>query len=441
MVSLGLSAALKNKGLAVRAFKKGPDYIDPMWHRVATGADCFNLDMFLTGAGAVRETLRTRSEGFDFSLIEGNHGLHDGLDGTLSSAGMAKALGAPVILVMDATGMNRNLAAVVMGMQHFDREVQVAGVILNQVKTPRQQGKLVQAIEDHCGIPVLGSIPPQKKGVIEERHLGLVTTGEEARSAQIVEALGELVAENVDLDKILEIARGAPHLDSPSGLALRAPAKGAAQTPVRIAVAFDPAFCFYYPENFEALKAEGAELVFFNAMQAPALPPCDGLYLVGGFPETHLAALAANKSLLADVGKKVRAGLPAYAECGGLVYLAREVEWAGETFQMAGVIEADVEFSTRPAGYGYVEFEPTGEDSWLKLEKPARGHEFHYSQFKSLPPDARFLYRMERGTGLGRGVDGLLLHNLLASYTHIHQVAFPNWSKNFVEFVRKKQNS
>ena len=469
LLTLGLTCALRARGLSVRLYKKGPDYIDPMWQKAASGLDSYNLDAYLMGHAACRESFLRHSQGMDLSLIEGNMGLHDSIDpeGEFSSAALARHLGAPVLLVMDSAGMNRNIAALVQGLQHFDPQVTIGGVVLNNVRGPRQEDKQVRAIETHCGLPVLGSLPVRQSPIILERHLGLITPREEAQAAEILDTLCELVATHVDLERVLSLAATAPALEAPpesskvtdaSSGPTRSTAVSAA---VRIGVAMDPAFCFYYPDNLEALRAQGADLVPFNTLSDPALPDAvQALYLGGGFPESFLPELEANAPLRAAIAAQIEAGMPVYAECGGMMYLTRSITREGHTGRMVGVIPADIQFQKRPVGYGYAELAPRGQEGWFRLQRDIRAHEFHYSRLVNPHPSLRYFYAVKRGAGMGspsqgdaptgapvatdtastEAVDGIVYKNLLASYAHLHAATVPEWSRDFVAIARSWRN-
>jgi cobyrinic acid a,c-diamide synthase len=436
LLVLGLATAFRESGKRVRLYKKGPDYIDPMWHKAASGQDSYNLDTYLMGAPACRETFLEHSQPFDLSLIEGNHGLHDGMDleGAHSSAGLAKLLRAPVLLTLDSTGMNRNLAAIVFGLQRFDPDVAVKGVVLGRVRSERQAHKQISAIEHHCGIPVVGCLPRLAESPLLERQLGLITPQEQGRARETLGKLGNLIRENVSLEQVWDLALRAPPL------ARRAPRRqGAPPHDVTLGVAYDAAFCFYYRENLEALEQAGARLVYFNTLHDPQLPPVDGLYIGGGFPESFLKELEANRSLRQDIAARIEDGLPAYAECGGMMYLARAFIGSGPPARMCGVLPADVRLRGRPVGYGYVNLAPKAEPNWLDVRREIRGHEFHYSELVNLGADLRFLYDVKRGIGIEGGQDGIVYKHLLASYTHIHARTVPEWAPRFVAAMRERR--
>jgi len=439
-VTVGLAAALRAREEAVQTFKKGPDYIDPLWLGLASGRPCYNLDAYLSGPEEIRTEFASRLPGASVALVEGNKGLYDGLDltGANSNAALAALLGMPVILVIDARGMTRGIAPLLLGYQAFDRGIRIAGVILNRLGGTRHEGKLRAVIEHYTDVPVLGAIQHDEDMTIVERHLGLVPSNEAEAARGAVDRIAARVAAQVDLARLLAIAREAPPLTSARALAFPPPAGG----PVRIGVARDAAFGFYYPGDMDALRAAGAELVAFDTLRDRRLPAVDGLFIGGGFPETQIDALAANAALRADVRRAIELGLPAYAECGGLMYLARSIEWKGRRAEMAGVLPCDIVMHARPIGRGYVHLRETGRGPWPMMQgadaAPIRAHEFHYSSVENLAPGTAFAYRVERGHGIDGRNDGIVYRNLLASYAHLRDVAGNRWTQRFVEFVRRR---
>jgi len=437
-VCIGLCAALRGRGEVVQPFKKGPDYIDPLWLGLAAGRPCYNLDPYLSDAEEIRADLAQRMHGASLALVEGNKGLYDGLDlhGSNSNAALATLIGAPVVLVIDARGMTRGIAPLILGYQAFDPNIRIAGVILNQLGGSRHEAKLRAVIAHYTGVPVIGAVQHDEHMTIVERHLGLVPSNEAPAARACVDEIAARVAAQVDLDGLLAIARAAPPLPGAGRPARSAPAPQ--DSPVRVAIARDAAFGFYYPGDLEALRAAGAELIAFDALRDARLPEADGLFIGGGFPETHMGALAANAALRAEVRKAIEDGLPAYAECGGLMYLARGIEWNGRRAEMAGALPADIVMHARPVGRGYVHLRETGKSPWPRpvREQPIRAHEFHYSSVENLPADSEFAYEVERGHGIDGHHDGIVHRNLLASYAHLRDVGGNRWAQRFVDFVR-----
>jgi cobyrinic acid a,c-diamide synthase len=452
-ISVGLAAALGARGLCVQPFKKGPDYIDPLWLARASGRPCYNLDFNTQTEPEIGALFGRHAQRADFALIEGNKGLYDGIDpeGRDSSAALAKLLGAPVVLVVDATGITRGVAPLVLGYRVFDRDVAIRGVILNRVASVRQEQKLRQALERYTDVSVIGVVGRDPKLIVRERHLGL-TAPDEAQA--LYETIGRLriaVEQGLDLDRILELARNAPAArlplanSDPDFLPLGEERAAAIKPDIRIAVARDSAFSFYYPDDLEALEQAGAELVFFNALYDPRLPEADGLFIGGGFPETHMATLAANRQLAAGIRQAAENGLPIYAECGGLMYLTRSITWGSEMHEMIGFIPADTVMHSTPEGRGLVVLEETGGSPWPTNERPAAAgngsripaHEFHYAALERLDPLTRFAYRVIRGRGIDGQHDGIVKGNVVAGFCHLRSTQRSGcWAQRFVGFVR-----
>ena len=442
-IATGLCRAFTDRGLSVQPFKKGPDYIDPMWLGKAARRDCCNLDYYTMTEPEMISAFSRHSHGADLSIIEGNKGLYDGLDldGSNSNAALATLVGAPVVLVIDVRGMTRGIAPLILGYQAFDPAVRIAGVILNKVGGHRHETKIRNIIEHYTDLAVIGAVQRSDDLILAERHLGLVPSNEAAEADGLIGAFAKAVADQVDLDRLQEIAANAVPLSAPQVLRPQ-PSK----TDLRIGIARDRAFGFYYPGDLEALGAAGAEIVPIDMTAADNLPDIDGLFIGGGFPETNMAALEANESLRADVRRAIEGGLPAYAECGGLMYLARSITWQGETRHMAGVIPGDVVMHDKPQGRGYVRLQETGDGPWPLLDAGGRpkeipAHEFHYSSLENLEGEPVFAYQVRRGHGLDGSHDGLVMHNLLACYAHLRDVESNRWAGRFVNFVRSCKKS
>jgi len=435
-LSIGLAAALGQRGLSVQTFKKGPDYIDPMWLKRASGRPCYNLDFNTQTPSEILSTFTHNARGADIAIIEGAKGLHDGVDleGSDCSAALAKLLRAPIVLVVDALGLARGIAPLLQGYAAFDPETRIAGVILNKVGPERQAAKLRQAIERYTDIPVIGAVGRNEGIVVRERHLGLTTPGETAQSDAIVEAAREAVAQNVDLPRIRAIAARA------EGLAAPIATLGRCRPPdVRIAVARDEAFGFYYEDDLEAFERAGAHLVFFDALRDERLPDCDGLFIGGGFPETHARRLSANVSLRNSIRSAIASGLPTYAECGGLMYLSRSILWRGESWPMVGAIPADARMHERPQGRGLVVLEETGKAAWGVRGGAFAAHEFHYAALEAFAPEGDFAYRVRRGAGIDGLHDGVVIGSLLASFSHLRDTRAHPWVERFVDFARLRR--
>jgi cobyrinic acid a,c-diamide synthase len=434
-LTLGLCAALRARGTIVQPFKKGPDYIDPMWLGVAAGRPCYNLDFHMMSDAEIGGGFARWATDADISLIEGNKGLYDGLDlhGSNSNAALAKRLGAPVVLVIDARGMTRGIAPLLLGYQAFDRDVRIAGVILNHVGGSRHEGKLRAVIEHYTDIEVLGAVPHDPDMAITERHLGLVPANEADAARAKIARVADRVAQSVDLPRLVLLAG-----DVAEVVCGPRATPDTVWDPVRIGIARDRAFGFYYSEDIDTLREQGAELIALDLITDTRLPELDGLIIGGGFPEVFMAGLEANVALRTQIASAIRGGLPTYAECGGLMYLSRSITWQGRTHAMVGVVEGDTVMHDRPVGRGYARLDPTGIDPWAETESiPA--HEFHYSSLENLPRDARFAYRVTRGHGIDGHHDGYLYRNLLAAYVHRRGSGPRGWIKPFLEQVRAQK--
>ena len=436
-VSIGLAAELSRRGLAVQTFKKGPDYIDPMWLSAATGRACRNLDFNLSTPGELQLEFARHGAGADVCLIEGNKGLYDGLDlqGRNSNAALAQLLDLPVVLVLDARGMTRGIAPLILGYQAFDRSIRIAGVILSRLGGARHEAKLRAVIEHYTDVPVLGALQEDPRLAIAERHLGLTPASEDDVAQSRIAELAAAVRRQVDLERLLAATVSSAPLPLAPPLARRA------RPSVRIAIARDRAFGFYYPDDLEALERAGAELLFFDTLRDARLPRVDGLIIGGGFPEMFMRELEANAALRGEILAAIEAGMPAYAECGGLMYLARSLSWRGDTHRMVGAIPGDVVMHERPVGRGYVRLAPTEAHPWRNRgDEPAEipAHEFHYSSIEGLAPNTRFAYRVARGFGVDGNSDGIIVNNLLATYSHFRSAGSYDWAARFVGFVRRR---
>jgi len=433
-LTLGLLAAWRAQGRRVVPFKKGPDYIDPAWHALAAGIPSHNLDPFLMEGDQILDSVSRHAMAADALLIEGNRGLFDGLDaeGTYSTAELAKHLATPVVLVVDCTMTTRTAAALVLGCQHFDPQVNLAGVILNQVARPRHEALLKKAIETYCRVPVLGALPRLKCAVFPERHMGLVPPPEHRAAVRAVQAAQDLAERYLDLEGLWQVACQAPPL--PEAAHTLYPFSEP-RSQVTIGIVRDAAFQFYYPENLEALEQAGARLVFLNALQDPGLPPdLDALYLGGGFPETNAPALAANAGFREALRRAAEGGFPIYAECGGLMYLGRTIQsLQGESYPMVGLLPYDFLMGKSPQGHGYTILEVVGENPYFPRGTRLKGHEFHYSRLQPEPgPEAPLAFQMTRGAGISGQRDGIVYQNVLATYTHLHALGAPDWAPALV---------
>jgi len=437
-ISLGLCSALRASGKVVQSFKKGPDYIDPLWLAQASGRPCYNLDFHTQSADEIVHMVGSRGVGADVCLVEGNKGLFDGLalDGHDSNAALSCLLDVPVVLVIDTRGITRGIAPLLCGYRHFDENVKIGGVILNYVGGERHEGKLRQAVEYYTDIPVLGAVRKNPELEIDERHLGLIPSNEMGGSGAIISRWGELVSEQVDLHRLLAVAgeRDEMHSSDSSGVSR--------SSDVRIAIARDAAFGFYYPDDLEAFRRAGASLVPVDLIHDARLPDnVDGLFIGGGFPETSMRALSENSSMRADIKAAVESGMPVYAECGGLMYLAETLVWQGEKADMCSVLPVRAVMNTRPQGRGTILLKGSGDAPWSPVPAGSEfaAHEFHYASLHGVPGDARFAWSVMRGHGIDGRHDGIVTNNLVAGFAHLRQTEATPWVDAFVDYVRARK--
>lgn len=438
-VSTALMAAFARRGLRVQPFKVGPDFIDPGFHDAACARKSRNLDGWMLSREANLQTFAQACADADLAIVEGVMGLYDGRDATAesgSTAEMAKWLAAPVILVVDASAMARSAAAVVHGFESFDRDLDLAGVLFNRIGGAKHGEILRQAVESACRARVAGSLCRNPKIALPSRHLGLTMAGE-ALTAERLNEMAAWVESQLDLAALLATARAhSSPLDAPAPMP--PPETGPR---VRIAVARDAAFCFYYQDNLDLLAAAGAQLVEFSPMADRALPPdLDGMYLGGGYPELHGAALAANGAMLHAIREFARAGKPLYAECGGFLYLSEAiVDQAGVEHRMAGLFPTRARMGARLAALGYLEAEAAGDVLWLRAGERLRGHEFRYSEIDPMPPEVARSLTL-RAQGLLRE-EGYRSGSVLAGYAHLHFGSCPDFPRRFVRACRDRRNS
>ncbi|MBD0380690.1 cobyrinate a,c-diamide synthase [Paenibacillus sedimenti] len=420
-LTIGLMAALQQRGIVVQGFKCGPDYIDPTYHTAVTGRASRNLDSWMVGREAVEEIYHRGCQGADISIIEGVMGMFDGknsLSDEGSTADISRILSAPVLLVVNIASMARSAAAIVKGFQQFGLGDRIAGVIANRAGSEGHYKMVKQAIEQECGIPVIGYLPRDMDIELPERHLGLVPSVERGEMQPFFDKLAERVTAYIDLDKILELAACDELQSIPSLFSTNATS---VSKRVKIAVAKDAAFHFYYPENLELLEAGGAEIIYFSPLAGEEVPAgADGLYIGGGFPEEFAERLAAQEQVKMSIRRRISEGIPTLAECGGFMYLTEYIaDTSGNIFSMVGIIPGHVTMQQKLAALGYREVEGTAGNFLLSRNVKARGHEFHYSTFQAnegVELEAAFQTKGRFGTK----AEGFTSSNVAAGYTHLH---------------------
>ncbi len=449
ILSLSLIALWRKKGIKVTPFKKGPDYIDAGWLAQAAGEPCFNLDLFMMQPQQVIQSFISHTHNTQIAVIEGNRGLYDGLDyeGTYSTAQLAKLLKAPVIIIVDCTKTTSTIAALVLGCQRFDTDVYIKGVVLNNIANSRQDTLIRKALNEHCGLPVLGAIPRLKKELFPERHMGLTPFQEHKEIEKSITAVEEIGLKYIDLDSIWEIANKAPELEirdkvnvSKQTLTLKTDTE--AHSSLKIGVIKDSAFQFYYPENLEELEKQGAEIIEISALREKKLPDLDALYIGGGFPETHAIALAENRDFKKSLYKAIENGLPVYAECGGLMYLSESLILNNKRYPMVGVFPLVLGLDKKPQAHGYTIIKVEKANPYFKKGVALKGHEFHYSRVLEIKDDRAFMvFKVRRGKGIKDGMDGICYKNTLATYTHLHALGAAEWTDGIIKCAVEFKNS
>ena len=436
-IALGLMAAFQKRGLTVQSFKVGPDFIDPGHHTRLLGAPSRTLDGWMLSEKYNRATFCRCMQGKDIGIVEGVMGLFDGYDGRSeagSTAQMAKWLKAPVILVVDASSMARSIAALVHGFKTYERDLRLAAVIANRVGSDSHALFLAEAMESVPEVFFLGGLPRTEEVAIPERHLGLVTSDEEPYPADLFDTLASLVEEHLDVGKLLEMPATTMGDEILPGLEAR-------QARIRLGVARDEAFCFYYQDNLDLLSHFGAELCFFSPVRDSKLPAnVSGLYLGGGYPELYARKLAENESLKREILAAAHGGMPVFAECGGFMYLTRSIEVEGRNYPMVGLYPFSTRMLAHRKALGYREV-ALKENSLLGPKGlKARGHEFHYSELIGAPGEVPDLFQLSSRKGIEVGTDGFMLNNTLAGYIHLHFGSNPAMAAHFVDSCKEYQD-
>ena len=438
VLTCGIIAWLKEKGMDVSTFKKGPDYIDAAWLALASGKPARNLDTYLMGFPKVKNSFLKNAANSDISIVEGNRGLFDGVDslGTHSTAELAKLLKAPVIIIQNLTKVTRTAAASILGCTKLDPDLNIAGVILNQVAGERHLKVAKEAIEETTGITVLGSIPKlQSEYVLPSRHLGLITPDEFDGNSSFINDLRKIINDYVDMPSIISIANESPLLKYENFDNTRSDFEY--QEKVRIGYFKDQSFSFYYPENLEMLSDTGAELISISPIHDTELEDVDALYIGGGFPETNLTKLELNKELMQSLKAMAEEGLPIYAECGGLMYLAKDVEWKEKKYSLTNILPISIKMHDKPQGHGYFRAIVDSENPFFSTGRQLNGHEFHYSAIHDFDENIKSVLSVIRGNGCVNKRDGLVYKNVFATYLHTHALASPEWVNGMIQSAKK----
>jgi cobyrinic acid a,c-diamide synthase len=431
-ITLGLMAALVQRGLKVAAFKVGPDFIDPGHHGRITGGVSRNLDGWMLSRAYNLACFRDAACTADVAVVEGVMGLFDGYDGKTesgSTAQMAKWLGLPTILVVDARSMARSAAAIILGFEKFDRDLTYAGVLFNRVGSKRHLHYLTEALEENVQMPCLGGVLRDQEFYIPERHLGLVTSEDHPLSDALIKKLTAIIEDSINIDRLLDRLAEIDIAEEKS-----ASMTHQIKASVRIGVARDNAFCFYYPDNLELMEAAGSELAFFSPINDKQLPPdLDGLYLGGGYPELAADRLAANMDLRNQIRDKSQNGMPIYAECGGFMYLCEKLlDQNANRHSMVGCFPFRAQMHSRLKALGYREITLTEDTILGPAGQTIRGHEFHYSELTTSESGMNTVYHLTDRIGVDQPPHGYYTNRTLGSYTHLHFGSQPQVAEHFV---------
>jgi cobyrinic acid a,c-diamide synthase len=435
-ISLGLMAAFARRGLRVSPFKVGPDFIDPGHHFQVARTASRTLDGWMLSRAYNCNTFLKAAASADVAVVEGVMGLFDGYDGKTeagSTAQMAKWLGLPVVLVVDARSMARSAAALVMGFENFDPQLRFAGVLFNNLGSRRHLAMLQEALAGSVRMPCLGGLLREEAVRIPERHLGLVTREDHPLDNRQVQRLADLVEGNLDIEALIA---GLPETDSAPAPAGQSPA--VAESRAKIGVARDSAFCFYYPDNLELLEKHGAQVIFFSPLHDDDLPPgLDGLYFGGGYPELFATRLSNNQRMLSRIREQSAAGMPIYAECGGFMLLCADLQdLHGKSHPMAGCFPLATRMRPRLKSLGYREVRLNRETIIGEEGMSLRGHEFHYSELADNAAAPATAYRIADRAGVKRPAEGYMVRRTLGSYIHLHFGSAPRAAQSFVDSCR-----
>lgn len=420
-LSIAITKLLAEKSYRVATFKKGPDYIDPMWLTVASKRQCFNIDFFFHKKN-IKNYFFEKIETSDFVVVESNHGLFDdiGVSGKKSNAELAKLLGLPILLVIDVSEMGRSVIPIILGCQQFDKDLNIVGIVLNRVQNKRHKEKLINAIKKYVNIPIVGVVPDDKEIRIEQRHLGLSANLSELEMDRKVVTLANVIKPYIDMDMILGCALDITMNKSKVNLIIKKKDNNPIDKKL-VGICYDRAFNFYYPNNIEIIKNSGGELVYISPLKDKVLPKLDCLYIGGGFPELFAETLENNYSFRENLHKQIEKGLNVYAECGGLIYLVQELIYKDKSYKMLGALHAKAKFQEKPVAHGYTILRRSNKLSRKLPEFPTylKGHEFHHFYLDELA-HYEFAYKVLRGKGIKDGFDGIIYKNILATFSHIY---------------------
>ena len=442
-VSIGIMSALRKRGFSIQPFKIGPDFIDPGYHAQVCGIPSRNLDGWMLDKKYNLETFLNHSKGKDISIIEGVMGLYDGYGGKSeegSTAQIAKWLNSPVILVVDAKSIARSVAALVYGFEKFDTRVKIAGVVLNRVSSEKHYKWLKDALGERCKSKVVGYLPLDNSINIPERHLGLVTSKEHNLKRDFIRRITYLIEHFIDLNLLLKVASP---IDKKGFCPTQSESTKKPARFVRIGIAYDEAFCFYYYDNFDLLQQSGAELIYFSPLKDEHLPKnLNGIYLGGGYPELFAGDLESNYAMRKEIRSFASRGGTIYAECGGLMYLGKTIrDFDNNDFEMVGVFPFTTRMEKKLSYLGYYTVKAIKDNILFKKGDVIKGHQFRYSKIERVPPSISRVYQIRKGNTTKFCKEGFALNNVVGSYVHLHFGSNINCARQFIESCRTKEKA
>ena len=437
-ITIGLSRILNRMKYNLATFKKGPDYIDPLWISKASKTSCYNLDFNTMSTAEIKKLFKLKTQNTALNLIEGNKGLFDGvsLDGSDSNAAMAHLLKLEIILVIDCSGITRGIAPLINGYKDFDPKIKYKGIILNNIASDRHEGKIINAIAEYSDFKVFGSIQKNNKIEILEQHLGLQPSFLTSSNNNIINNIASLVKSSVDIKHLVKGVSNKKKLSTKTPNVITKKYAG-----ISIGVARDNAFGFYYADDIEKFKSLGARIIYFNTLKDKSLPNVDALFIGGGFPELVAKELSSNKKMISSIKNFINANKPVYAECGGLMYLAKSIKINDKSFRMVGIINGRVVMHDKPVGRGHVELIKSSSHPWLLSNDSIKAHEFHYSRLSLDAKLSNYAYKVKRGYGVNGKYDGIKYKNLLATYSHLRDTKKTTWITNFLEFIKNNKKN
>ncbi|MEK9793030.1 MAG: cobyrinate a,c-diamide synthase [Gammaproteobacteria bacterium] len=430
ILSIGLSKIANDLKYNIQTFKKGPDFIDPSWLSYASSNPCYNLDFNTMSSSEIAKMYREKSKNSNLNIIEGTKGLYDGVSitGDDSNEQLALLLKAEILLIIDCEGMTRGIAPLLNGYKSFNRKLNINRVVLNNVSTARHETKLLSAIKEYTDFNVIGCIPKIKDFIVE-RHLGLIPTFQHNQKRKVLSSIATIIKRNINYKSLLPKMTKVKELRNVTS-------QRANKSSFTIGVAVDSAFGFYYPDDLEKIEKYGCKIKRVNLIKDKQITSLDALFIGGGFPETQARDLEKNKSMKKSIKDAIENGMPTYAECGGLMYLAKTIKFKNSKMKMCGVFDIDVEMHDKPIGRGYTKLITNNHPWGMSLEK-INAHEFHYSSVRFNNKRYKYAYNIKRGYGINGKDDGLIYKNTIASFSHLRSTEQFDWVKNFTNFIKK----